>query len=385
MRFSALITALALAACAGSETKSTSVTKPKVKIAATQEPTATALFAAKGEDMAPRIMYHDDLYTRPELPPVDADILAQLDIKIVNETDVPDQDIRASADASYRQLGIANQELRGWTLSVRPTPDGQMPSTDFNVKGRIIILCMDTSFLPFAGPHELTHALIGPTVRTNLPVSMNEFMATAAELYMPPGAEAPFTYEILNRPILSTGLNPNGDTDTMNAGGAPLDGLRYELLRAVGRKLGPLGYHTLAAQIYQATLKADKLVTVDDLQPLFAAAGVGDCVLFSHNTEPGVYVDVLIGTNHAPMVVTKYIDGQGQESVPDAPVNLTWKRGGLAIRQFQGGQGPIVTDDASIMFNNTMDEYVVTVGGLTYDYQIGHKSPSSTTPEPTTP
>ncbi len=378
MRFS-VFTTLALAACAG--TSSTTVTKPTDKdpsVQADPGPVVTGLFAAKGQEQATRVIDRGDLYLRPALPLSHDDVLTSLHIKLVNETSVPDADLRAAANASRDQLGIVDQALYGWTLSIRNTENGDMPSTDFNEQAQMIIITMNQSLLPFAGPHEFTHALAGPTARAHMPVAMNEFMATAAELYQPPGADQnPFTYQILNRPILSTSKNPNGEDDTMRDQGAPLDGLRYELLRAAGKQIGPAAYHTLAHQIWSLAMAADHKLRADDFQPLFAEAGLGDCVLFTHSTEPGVYVDVIVNTQHMPMVLTKYIDGQGQETVPDAPLTLTWRKDGQAIAQFQSRSTPVFTDDASTLYSSDMDEYVVTLGNLTYSYKIDARSTSS--------
>ncbi|HAL50434.1 TPA: hypothetical protein DDY56_03840 [Candidatus Uhrbacteria bacterium] len=70
------------------------------------------------------------------------------------------------------------------------------------------------------------------------------------------------------------------------------------------------------------------------------------------------------------MVLSKYINGLGQESAVEAPISLTWRKNGRTINQFQGMNMPLLTDDGSVMFGGMMDEYVVTVGSISYTYTI---------------
>lgn len=358
----------------------TTTTTPAPK---SEEQNVSGLFAAKGQDVFERSISRESLYVASEFPKASVDILAQLGVHLINEmpeeTGVTDEDVRAAADISYSRLGIADEELRGWTLFVRSSNNG-MNATSFNEKKKFIVIEMDPPMFPFAGPHELTHALSGKVMREDrLPGIMSEFVATAAEIYQPPGSEFnPFSYEILNRPILGTGKNQDGKADRIHAVGAPLDAMRYELLRQAGKKIGDDAYRSLATEIYKTAAKKDGPVLLDDLQPVFAQAGIGDCVLFTHTEEPGVYVDLAIATNHAPIVLTKYIDGQGQESMVDAPFSLTWRKGGRTINKFEGTAAPIFTDDGSVPFGGMMDEYVVKVGNLSYTYVIKDRSQATT-------
>ncbi len=353
---------------------------PQISNTVAVEPTSTVtgLFAAKGQESTPRVISATNLFQAPTLPPKNVDILAQLGVNVVNElpelTGITDDMVRAAADVSYNRLGIADESLRGWTLFVRLAANGTT-QTSFNDKNKFVIVEIDPILFPYAAPHELTHALAGEATRENwVPGIMGEFMATAAEIYQPPGtaSAADFTYDTLNRPILGTGKNLRGEGDSIHAEGAPLDALRYELLRAASRKIGDEQYRTLIKKMYAAVAKKRGPMVMGDFQPIFAEMGLGDCVLFSHTSEPGVYVDLFVGIDHSPVVLTKYIDGTGQESMPNAPFSVTWKKGGVAVNQYQGMASPIFTDNGSIPFAASMDEYVVTVANLSYTYAVDH-------------
>lgn len=370
-----LMIPLVLTACQDTppehSTKDAEIPTPKMA----DQPNISGLFAAKDQDVVERVIYRESLYRLPELPKTNVDIIAKLGITLVNEmpeeTGVTDDNVRAAADVSYNRLGIADEGLRGWTLFIRPSNNGTN-ATSFIEKKKFIVIEMEPPMFPFAGPHEMTHALAGKVSREDrLPGIMAEFVATAAEIHQPPGSEHnPFSYEILNRPILGTGKNQDGKADRIHAVGAPLDAMRYELLRQAGKKIGDDAYRDLATAIYKTAAKNDGPTLLDDLQPVFAQAGIGDCVLFTHTEEPGVYVDIAVATNHTPIVLTKYIDGQGQESMPEAPFSLAWRKDGRTINQFQGTASPIFTDDGSVPFGGMMDEYVVKVGNLSYTYTI---------------
>lgn len=346
-------------------------------------PTVTALYAAEGQDKAERVIKREDLFVSPSLPPVTGDILGQLGIKLVNEfpdsAGITDDMIRSAADVSYDRLGIADHAMAGWTLSVRLSHN-RVNDTSFVDKKKLVVVNLDPSLFNYAAPHELTHVLAGQAMGDKwLPGIMGEFLATAAEINQAPGSEAPFTYDGLNRPILRTAKFVSGSSDQISAYGAPLDALRYELLRAAGRKIGDVKYRELAKAMWGTAMDKQGPTTMEDFQQDFAAVGLGDCVLFQHDAEPGVYVDLLVNTNHVPMVLTKYLDGSGQETMlQQVPLKLTWKKGGEVMYQYQGLAQPVLTDDASVAFGGSMDEYEVMVGTLTYTYHIGNNSPTTT-------
>jgi hypothetical protein len=377
MRFLALFFFTFLFSCSQQESPTSQQAMPQVIYATPTLPSpaeVSGLFAAKSESGVIRTLDRSALMRLPVLERNGANILETLGVRVVNEmpetTGVTEADIRTAADVSWQRLHIADKHLRGWTLFVRPSQG--MARTGFDMNNKFIVIEIDPTLFPYAAPHEMTHALMGQVSMENwLPGIVAEFVATAAEAHRPPNTAVDlFTYERLNRPILATAQSISGDVDRISDAGAPLDSLRYELLRTAGKKIGDEAYRQLASDIFRQAQEKKGPVSLDDLRDLFFQAGIGDCVLFSHTVEPGLYLDVTVGTNQAPIILTKYVDGAGREAVIQSQFTIVWKKNGQPIQSFTGAVQPMITDDGAIPFAAMMDEYEITIGNISYTYRI---------------
>jgi len=339
------------------------------------DPQVSGLFVAPSEVIRSRFINRADLQPQIALEPATTDILSNVGINLViemaDESGISEDAIRAAADVSYKRLGIADQSLRGWTLSVRQTQDNTSAIT-FDPTNKLIIMITDAFMIPYTGPHEMTHVLMGRvSINAYIPGVMGEFVATAAEIYQPTDPnQITFTYEALNRPILATAKNIVGRSDVISAYNAPLDGPRYDLLRAAGKKIGDDKYRQLAKAVYDKATRAKQPMKLDDFAPVFTEYGLGDCVLFIHVIEPGFYMDLTVTESKMPVVFTKYIDGAGRETIIQAPFSFLWKKDGKPVRETTGLVTPAFVDVSSASIASSMDEYVLTVGNITHTYTI---------------
>ncbi len=344
-------------------------------------PTAPAL----GQDPANvRSIPRDWLYTPPAMPQPNTDVLAVIGVKLVNEFNgdfgVTDDAIRGTADLSYGLLGIADKDLKGWELVVRP--GNGVANTQMMTEQRRAVIQIDPSLVPTAFGHEMTHFLAGKVTADNLvPGFISEFIAEAAEINGKPPAQGPdiFDYDRLNRPILGISTSLSGVVGKIGAD-SPLDGFRYDLMRLGAAKIGAEKHRAVATQIWQAAEKADKPLSLADVKPYFDEAGLGDCVLFTETTEPGVYVDIAVSTDGVPFIFYKQVDNQGVETSLPANLRLTWRKGEQVLANYNGA-----TNEAGIFVDSGMftvapyaDMYEVTIGTQTWAYRLDGNAPEMT-------
>jgi hypothetical protein len=342
---------------------------------------------------AVRLIPRSWVFQPTPLPEMTGDVLAQLDITVHalfgDDTEMKtevEENIRRAADVAYQRIGARNESIRGWTLEVMDNGgDFSSAHTEFQTELRRIVIHIDPSMIPYSGPHELVHVLMGDvTDRDLLPGIIAEFVATAAEINELPIPQAPFNYERLNRPILSTSQTVDGKSDRVGSGSmmSPLDGLRYELLRLAGKKLGTDAYIALARQLYNAALEADEPLSMVDIKPYFDKAGLGDCVIFQRTAEPNTYVDLLWTTNSTPFVVYKRVDASLAEVPIQDTMQLSWKRGDelLAHGQVPANPGGIFNDE-SVGYTAApyADSVRITLGSNVYNFEFDNSATTYST------
>jgi hypothetical protein len=307
------------------------------------------------------------------------DILKKMNVTIENEFagnfGITDEAIRGAADASYERMKIAHPSIKDYHLVVRPNGMDGGANTQFFKNQKRVVVSIDPSAWQRSAAHELTHVLSGMVIQEDwLPGFLREFVATAAEP-MSKDEEVPITYEQFNRPILSIAKTVNRKDHQINAMNAPLDGIRYDLLRAAGRKIGTDRHRELARKIYDQAAKRGVAVPLEEFKPLFDEAGIGDCVLFQTASAEGTYLDVAMFTNGIPLIMFKQIDQSGVESVPMASLRLVWRKNGDAIGNVNASTTPVglLADQSGAVFAPFADTYEITLGTTTYTYKISDR------------
>ncbi len=269
-------------------------------------------------------------------PSPTVDILAHLGVTLENQFDgeygVTDMAIRGMADRAYGKLGIADEDLRGWTLSVRMMEMGA--NTSFDEDRKLVIVNVGAMEFVRNIEHELTHVLAGAAFTGSERINhvAKEFVSVAGEtLDVNDDIRKSWDYDRLNMAILGMGRTINGESGVMHANNVPLDGFRYDLLRLTDEKIGEDGQEKLARDIYALGI-ANGSLTMDDLRPLFAAAGLGELAILTDTMEPGLYLDMTFMKNGMPMLLAKTIDLDGYEGLTNVPVQLIWRDAkGMAI------------------------------------------------------
>jgi hypothetical protein len=203
-----------------------------------------------------------------------------------------------------------------------------------------------------------------------------EFIAAQAEEMQPPGAKQD-PYEILNRSILRMPFSTrtkNVDREGaigVNSEGA-YDGMRYALLRGIADKIGDDKARTLAHDVYALAAKNRRFTPVEELQPLFAQYGVGDCVLFQKGDKAGKYVDFFFNAEGLPVVVYKQIGDTGSESSFPGTLGITYKKNGAMAYGMSLQTNPmgVTTDDGGMLTAHWADSVDISVDGRTASYVI---------------
>ncbi len=294
-------------------------------------------------------------------------------------------DITSAFDASYAELGIADPAIDGWTVIIQ---DGQSLSSAFTnpEEGfKRFTVSISGPLVPYALPHEATHVLMGRVSSRNwLPGFVAEFVASAAETKQPPNSAA-FDYEVINRDVLRLPVS-TGDFRPAAAIGAgpsagPLDGLRYELLRAGAKKIGPTETAALSHDIIQAAALAQRTLSVDELAPLFTKHGLGDCVLMKSGMKPGAYSQAIMSPNGL-LAVRMVIGSNGIEQDGHITnVSFAYTKGGKTAYNVhaEGMDTNVFGDDQNALATSWADGAVVTINNATKSYSFvtlpnGHRS-----------
>lgn len=315
--------------------------------------------------------------TPASYPLPSVDILAQLGVTLENQYagdfGITDQVIRGLTDRAYSKLGIADEGLRGWTLSIRLSESGiNMTSLDEDKKLGVISL-LPPNFERSA-EHEIAHFLSGPGFIKNKGVATvaMEFVAIAAET-LDPAADFRdhVSYQAFNLGILGTGRTINGESGVIHAANAPLDGVRYDLLRTTDELIGEDGQVKLAQAVYSQAMSQGSL-SMGDMEKLFIAAGVTDCQIFRETMEPGLYLDLTFLQDGTPVMLAKTIDQDGYEGLTQTSQQFIWRNS--ENQAIAGGEaGPIspfsVLGDATSAAREAA-ALETRIGGEVYTFQL---------------
>lgn len=370
------------------ETKTITMTEEElnqlVEERARVNPATPSIRPAAGEHPEePRRLKKAEFYTAPIFPEPTFDILRRLGVEVQNEFagthmicdfGVTEAAIRGVADEVYGWLETADPMLTGWTLIVRAGQAGTFAETAFDTNAHMVVLSIDPQVAPWIMAHEMVHVLSGRINYENwLSGYAQEFTAVTAETVRPPWFDPMFDYDRANRSILGFGKTYSGERGKVHAQNTPLDGMRYDLMRLVGDKIGKQEQRRLSKKIITMALEREARLADVEIQEIFAEAGIGDCVLFSNTQEPGVYLDVVVRTDGVPLILYKQIDDQGVESSFASPMRLVWLRQDIPIMVAETTTNPgsgVLLDDAARFLAPFADEYRIVLGTTTYSYRI---------------
>jgi hypothetical protein len=319
-------------------------------------------------------------------PAVSGDILAQLGVTLENQYEgeygITDEVIRGLADQAYRKTGIADEALRGWTLSVRASDSG-IKYTSLEADKKLGVIALNPPDFERIATHELSHFLAGDSFVNNEAIVgvAKEYVAIAAEV-LDPAKEFRdlWSYNFQNRPIFGLARNINGQSGMIHAAGAPLDGWRYDLLRTTDEVIGEDGQVKLAQAIYQTATEQGSL-SLEDMERLFVEAGITNCAIFQKTLEPGLYLDLLFMKNGTAVVLAKTIDSDGYEGITSTPEQIIWRNsegeaiGGTDTQPLQSAL--MFADSAPLV--HAAAQLEVRVGGEPYTFELQNTVASGTT------
>jgi hypothetical protein len=306
-----------------------------------------------------------------------------LQIEISNEIPeslgVTEELIRSAADVAYAAIGTHDEDIRGWKLSMRV---GDANETNVDAERRQIVLSINPLALSTALPHEMVHVLLGlasGSANAMLPGFVEEFVASSAIIYP---YERPmhhrFDYDRLNRPILGVSKSVTGISGRIGMEN-PLDMERYLLLEFAGEKIGSAAWRTMAHNLAVMALGANEPLSLEDVRGTFEGFGLGDCVLFTKTTAPGIYVDLALTVDGLPYVMYKQVDSNGLESsIAPTSLRLSLYSRGESIYDFplgQTGSSGVFVDNAAMPVFARADEYRVTLGPHTFKWTVGDAVP----------
>lgn len=326
----------------------------------------------------------------PTFPKPSVDILGQLGIVIENQYDgeygLTDEAIRGVADAAYAKLGILDEGMRNFTLSVRMTDDGAM--TNIDAKRKLAIVMISPDMISLSVQHEIAHVLTGTMAGdSDIAHIATEFVAIAGEDDASYGQiRRDWSYDRVNSAILGMSHTINGEAGVIHANNVPLDGYRYDLLRLTDEKIGEAGQGALAKAVYDAAVKRGAF-TMSDLRPMFEGAGLGDLALLNETLEPGLYIDLVFMKDGTPVVLAKTVDVDGYEGMTSTSFQVMWRdaegrsMGGASPQPLQ----PSTTLVGAAEITSRSASLEVRVGGQPYVFTFGPVGVTNATASGTTP